>query len=81
MEKVLIFGSTPESRDMARMLRRRGRQVVVSVVSECGHSLLPVGMVCHVGRLDAKAMLDFVRQEAPNRIVDATHPYAKIVTF
>ena len=76
MEKVLIFGSTPESRDMARMLRRRGRQVVVSVVSECGHSLLPVGMVCHVGRLDAKAMLDFVRQEAPNRIVDATHPYA-----
>lgn len=76
MEKVLIFGSTPESRDMARMLRRRGRQVVISVVSEYGRSLLPAGMVCHVGRLDAEAMLAFVREVAPNRIVDATHPYA-----
>jgi len=80
MEKVLIFGNTPESREAARALRRRGRQVVMSVTSEYAHSLLPVGMICHVGKLDAEGMLEFVREVAPHRILDATHPYAVVAS-
>lgn len=76
MEKVLIFGSTREARDAARTLRRRGRQVSFSVVSEYAKSQLPLGSICHVGRLDGPEMLAFIRETAPHRIIDATHPYA-----
>lgn len=76
MERVLIFGSTPESRDTARMLRRRGRQVIISVTSEYARSLLPPGTMCRVGKLDESGMLQLIREVGPHRIVDATHPYA-----
>ena len=59
MEKVLIFGNTKEARDIAKTLRRRGRQVMFSVVSEYAKSLLPLGTICHVGRLDGAEMLDY----------------------
>ena len=80
MERVLIFGSTKEARDMAAMLRRRGRQVVFSVVSEYAKSVLPLGTICHVGRLNGPEMLAFIRQTNPHRIVDATHPYAVVAS-
>lgn len=80
MEKVLIFGNTPESREAAKALRRRGRQVVMSVTSEYARSLLPAGMICHVGKLDAEGMLAFAREVAPHRILDATHPYAVVAS-
>lgn len=76
MERVLIFGNTREARDTAAILRRRGRQVVFSVVSEYAKSQLPLGTLCHVGRLDGEAMLTFIRVTNPHRVVDATHPYA-----
>ncbi len=80
MEKVLIFGSTKEARDIAKTLRRRGRQVMFSVVSEYAKSLLPLGTLCHVGRLDGEEMLAFIREENPHRVVDATHPYAVLAS-
>lgn len=76
MERVLIFGNTPECRSTARMLRQRGRQVVISVTSEYARSLLPPGTMCHVGKLDEAGMRQYIREVAPNRIVDASHPYA-----
>ena len=76
MERVLIFGNTKEARDAAMSLRRRGRQVMFSVVSEYAKSLLPLGTMCHVGRLDGEGMLAFIREANPHRIIDATHPYA-----
>ena len=76
MERVLIFGGTKEARDMAMMLRRRGRQVVFSVVSEYARTQLPLGTLCHVGRRNGPEMLAFIRETSPNRVVDATHPYA-----
>lgn len=76
MERVLIFGITKEARDTAAILRRRGRQIVFSVVSEYAKSQLPLGTICHVGRLNSEAMLPFIREINPHRVVDATHPYA-----
>ena len=80
MERVLIFGNTKEGRDTARMLRRRGRQVIFSVTSEYGRTQLPQGTLCHVGRLDEQAMLAYIREVNPQRIVDATHPYAVVAS-
>ena len=80
MERVLIFGNTKEARDMARTLRRRGRQVIFSVVSEYAKFQLPLGTMCHVGRLDGPEMLAFIRETNPHRVVDATHPYAVVAS-
>lgn len=80
MERVLIFGNTREARDAAATLRRRGKQIVFSVVSEYARSMLPLGSLCHVGRLDHEAMLSFIRKVNPQRIVDATHPYAVLAS-
>ena len=76
MEKVLIFGNTKEARETAKILRHRGRQVTFSVVSEYARSLLPLGTMCHVGRLDGAEMLAFIRETNPHRVIDATPPYA-----
>ena len=80
MERVLIFGNTKEARDIATTLRRRGRQIVFSVVSEYAKSLLPLGTNCRVGRLDGEEMLAFIRQTNPHRVIDATHPYAVLAS-
>ncbi len=80
MERVLIFGSTEESRAAARMLRQRGRQVVISVRTEYERGLFPPGTLCHVGKRDAAAMLQYIREVAPQRILDATHPYAVVAS-
>lgn len=61
---------------MAATLRRRGRQIVFSVVSEYARSQLPLGTICHVGRLNGEEMLAFIRETNPHRVLDATHPYA-----
>ncbi len=74
----MIFGGTAEAREMAQIQRRRGRQVVVSVTSEYERGLFPPGTLCHVGRLDGPAMLQYIREVAPHRVVDATHPYAVV---
>ena len=80
MERVLIFGNTKEAREAAATLRRRGRQVIFSVVSEYEKSLLPLGTMCHVGRLNGPEMLAFIRESNPHRIIDATHPYAVLAS-
>ena len=80
MEKVLIFGNTKEARDTATTLRRRGRQVIFSVVSEYAKSQLPLGTLCRVGRLDGAEMLAFIRETNPHRVVDACHPYAVLAS-
>jgi hypothetical protein len=54
--------------------------VTFSVVSEYARSLLPLGTICHVGRLDGEEMLAFIREENPHRVVDATHPYAVLAS-
>lgn len=76
MERVLIFGGTTEGREAAAAWTAKGRSVIVSVTTEYAWSLLPPDTACHVGALAEPAMLDFIRQTAPDLIVDATHPYA-----
>lgn len=76
MERVLIFGGTTEGREAAAAWTAKGCSVIVSVTTEYARSLLPPDTACHVGALEEPAMLDFIRQTAPDLIVDATHPYA-----
>ena len=74
--KTIIFGGTTEGREQAALALARGEDVRVSVTSEYARQFLPQGAACHVGALDEAAMTAWLMQEHPERIIDATHPFA-----
>ena len=80
--RIVIFGGTSEGRELAETAQRSQMPVLVSVVSEYGESLLTeskwVGV--HQGALDADGMKELLKKENPPFVLDATHPYAKVVT-
>ena len=76
MPGVLIFGGTTEGRQAAL----REKDAVVCVTGEYARQLLPPEVNCRVGRLDREGMLDLMRRMRPDRVVDATHPFAAEVT-
>lgn len=82
MKNVLIFGGTIEGRNLVEHLQSFDVMLHVCVVSEYGANLLPErGNICrHVGRLDEISMQQLIEELMPVCCVDATHPYAQIVT-
>ena len=79
---VVIFGGTSEGRELAEYAEARHIPVLVSVVSGYGESLLRESdlVQVHTGALDEAAMRQFLRKAAPKLVLDATHPYARVVT-
>ena len=87
--KVVIFGGTTEGRQLAGYLIQLNKQqkmqkiqVHVCVASEYGAQVLPEGdaLKVHVGRLEQADMQEFLQEVQADICVDATHPYAVIVT-
>lgn len=78
--KLLIFGGTTEGRVLAERAAALGAEVTVSVATELGAEELAglPGVRTLAGRLDQSAMESLLC--GFDRCVDATHPYAKIVT-
>ena len=74
--KTVIFGGTTEGREQAALALACGDDVRVSVTSEYARQFLPQGAACHVGALDEAAMTAWLMRERPERIIDATHPFA-----
>lgn len=74
--KTIIFGGTTEGREQAALALARGESVLVSVTSEYARQFLPEGAACHIGALDEAAMTAWLMQERPERIINATHPFA-----
>ena len=82
MSDVVLFGGTSEGRELADFLAGEKVSTLVCVATEYGQSLLAGQKDLRVltGRLDADAMLNLFQQERPELVIDATHPYADIVT-
>lgn len=86
MSKVLIYGGTTEGRVLADKLTHGGIHCLVLVATEYGEQMLqslenekPEWIRVHQGRLTPEEMRTLYREEAPDVIVDATHPYAELV--
>lgn len=78
---VLLFAGTSEGRDLALALEKRGIPVTVSVATEYGRDLLPKeGMEILTGRMDFQQIAALLREGEFSWVVDATHPYAALVT-
>ena len=87
--KVVIFGGTTEGRQLAEYLIQLNKkqkmqtiEVHVCVASEYGAQVLPedAALKVHVGRLEQADMQEFLQAVQADLCVDATHPYAVIVT-
>ncbi|MEG2350513.1 MAG: precorrin-6A reductase [Hungatella sp.] len=82
MSDVMIFGGTTEGRLLSEYCVRHRIAAVVCVVSDYGEQVLPKGPLLRVvtGALGEAAIQALLREERPALVLDATHPYAAVVT-
>lgn len=82
LSKILIFAGTTEGRKLSEHLCERGIEHTVCVATEYGEIVLHENPFAHVhmGRMDSEGMSSFFAEQKCKLIVDATHPYAAIVT-
>lgn len=76
--KVLLFGGTSEGRALALWLSENNIEHMVCVATAYGGELLPEQINSKVGRLSEEEMVDIMQDY--DCVIDATHPYAKVVT-
>ncbi len=74
--KVVIFGGTAEGRALAEARLAAGDDVAVCVTGEYALRLLPPGARAYARPMDAAEMGEMLRREAPDLVIDATHPFA-----
>ena len=81
-KKILIFAGTLEGRLMAEFLATKGVITKVCLATEYGESLFPPNPNFDLfpTRLNQEEMETLIQDFSPQIVVDATHPYAKIVT-
>lgn len=82
MYDVVLFGGTTEGRMLAKVLSEMRIPSFVSVATDYGVELLdcrPPVVVC-AGRMNAEEIYQFLQRVSPKVILDATHPYAEIVS-
>lgn len=81
-KKAVVFAGTTEGRTISEYLSRSGIKVTASAATEYGGELLEETeyLAVRTGRMDQREMQQFLEEEQPDIVVDATHPYAAEVT-
>ncbi|KQU47940.1 cobalt-precorrin-6X reductase [Rhodococcus sp. Leaf278] len=78
--KVLILGGTTEARALAAALDRvRGIETVTSLAGRVARPILPVGQTRIGGFGGPDALAEWLRDNAVDVVVDATHPFASTI--
>lgn len=82
MNELLIFAGTTEGRKLSECLTASGIMHTVCVATEYGELVLKESpyMNVHCGRMNREEIKDFVTQKNFAAVVDATHPYAEMIT-
>ena len=79
---VWLIAGTSEGRKLAEALADLDIRVLVTVATEYGASLYPArkNVEVYAKRMTYDDMCAFLKEKDPELVVDASHPYAKIVT-
>ena len=79
---IWVIAGTLDGRTLAVEIQKRtGENVLVTVVSQYGAELAAhKGITVHTGRLDQEAMQNLIKEHNVRLLIDASHPYAAIVT-
>ena len=82
--KLLLFAGTTEGRMLAEYLSKKRIACYVSTATEYGKSLLQEEQLSDIiilaGRMNEEEIKTFLTEKKIECVVDATHPFAKIVT-
>ncbi|MZP28536.1 precorrin-6A reductase [Heliobacterium undosum] len=81
---IWVVAGTRDARRLIEGIWRAGLPVIASVVSEYGAQLLQEAfsgkVPVHQGAMDPPAMRSFVREKGIIAVIDATHPFARVVS-
>lgn len=79
---IWIIAGTSEGRRLISALKDAPAKIYVSVATEYGAALIDrqENVTVLARRLNLEEMRQFIREHKPRCVVDATHPYATIVT-
>ena len=82
MCNICVFAGTTEGRELVEFLCEQPAFVTACVATEYGETLLPHrgNLTVSAKRLDRDEMTAMLSQNAFDLVVDATHPYAEVVT-
>ena len=82
MKEILIFAGTTEGRKLSECLTAAGICHTLCVATEYGELVLKdhPSVKIHRGRMDRDQIAEYIGEGNFAAVVDATHPYAEIVT-
>lgn len=82
MNKAIVFAGTTEGYELCRFLSEHKVLVYACTATGYGGRCLEENQFLKVysSRMDQKKMLEFIDKERPDIVLDATHPYAEMVT-
>ena len=82
MYKLCVFAGTTEGRELVEFLAGQGVSVTACVATEYGETLLAPSddLTISAKRLSPEEMEQLFHRERFDLVVDATHPYASVVT-
>lgn len=78
--RILLLGGTGEARELAQFLVSSGHQVVSSLAGRTAAARLPAGEVRSGGFGGADGLSAWLRAQAVDAVIDATHPFAATMT-
>ena len=79
--KLLILGGTGEARELAGRLVALGHEVTTSLAGRTSAPMLPAGDL-RVGKFGGIAgLVGYLQARGFDRLVDATHPYAGLISI
>jgi precorrin-6A/cobalt-precorrin-6A reductase len=80
LKRILILGGTAEARQIAASLMALGHDVTSSLAGVTSHPLLPEGKMRVGGFGGAEGLRAYLQQNSTDVLVDATHPFAAIIS-
>src|SRR6185312_14833958 len=79
--RILILGGTAEARELAKRLVALGHDVTTSLAGRTSRPSLPEGEL-RVGKFGGvPGLVGYLRAMRFDRLVDATHPYAGLISI
>lgn len=81
--KIMVIGGTSDSRIIIDKLLENHFEVIVTVATSYGESLLQErsGLQVFQGRMDEEQLKDFMEKQEISCVVDASHPFAANVSL
>lgn len=82
MKEVLIFAGTTEGRKLSEYLIEECIPHTICVATEYGEIVLEENplVTVHQGRMQEQEIRDFIKKKDYMAVIDATHPYAAVIT-